>query len=291
MNHQRHFDRATRQSRLKTFVGFLKVVWTVIFVPKPNRGRIFRDVAKVLGSGSQPVQPPIEAELKAVRKVFGSQVAAENLPQLSGTELLGLMGVLMQFTCYDTRLWPYALTPFEQVERLYQQVLKASKQKPLTFSDQLHIALAQTNGDLPESLWLLMITNRLYARWLDTDVITGMPKFSEQEIYDRMLAWNRSLAACKLPQSAPFQDVAGDTYYCWTHVLSQVAYTVLPRHRTLLIRVEAFALRNGTRLNKQVAEKFSPQAVPSNHTVAAKYGNAIGELLAQLLEQCKATSK
>jgi hypothetical protein len=155
---------------------------------------------------------------------------------------------------------------------------------PLNFSEQLSIALEQTEGDLPEALWRLFITSRLYARWFDTNVIIGMPAPTRDEIMHRMQVWSRSLAACKTYGSCPDQDVSGDTYYCWTHALAKVLYTALPVRRTPFVRLEAYALQNGTKLNHGLAHKFKAQRLPSDHTVAAAYGNALGDALVQIMK-------
>src|SRR5690606_16124070 len=140
----------------------------------------------------------------------------------------------------------------------------------------LRISLRQTGGDLPEALWRLFITSRLYARWFDTSIIEGLPKFSRDEILERMLIWSQSMAGCKPYDSHSAQDVAGDVYYCWTHALAKVAFQAMPNRRTLFTRFASVALHYGTLLNHQLAHRYKPQRLPSNHTNAATYGNAIG---------------
>jgi hypothetical protein len=153
----------------------------------------------------------------------------------------------------------------------------------LSFAEQLQIAVKQTEGDLSEALWRLFITSRLYARWFDTSVILGLPEFTRAEVLDRMQVWSRSVAACKPYGTCADQDVSGDVYYCWTHALSKVAFGVLATRQTPITKFEALALRNVTRLNHRLAHKFKPQRLPSDHTAAAAYGNALGDVCAKML--------
>lgn len=259
---------------------------TLFFVPDHDSS-YYQNVAQQLRSVKQPIQPTLAPEVLTIRQVLVCAVHHSPPKLLSRARLLGLVGVFMQFTIHLPRLRPYYLTPFEDVERLYQACIKQGVSKCLTFSEQLEIALHQTSGDLPEALWRLFVTCRLYARWLDADLIVDMPAMTGEEIQKRMYAWSQSLAACKAADGCLDQDVSGDTYYCWTHALAKVVYQFLPAKRTLLVRLESDALHHGTLLNHGILHKFAPQRMPSNHYVAAAYGNAIGRECVAVLEEGK----
>ena len=276
-----HFTIPKEQSLLSTLLGVNTAIWSVVGVSKSanHDASIFVSVSEKLRSENQAAQPSLRAEIEEVRLELAGLSHHAAVPQLKGKELLALMGVLMQFTSRTARLRPYCMTPFLHTEALYQEVIEQGHTRPLSFSEQLAIALRQTNGDLPEALWRLFITARLYARWFDATIIADMPAFTRSEIIDRMCKWSRSVAACKPFGSCPDQDASGDVYYCWTHALAKVVYKTLADKQTPLTWLEALALQNGTRLNHSIAHKLAPQKVPSDHTVAAAYGNALGDVL------------
>jgi hypothetical protein len=276
-----HFTILKEQSLLSTLLGVNTAIWSVVGVSTSasHDDGIFVSVSEKLRSENQIDQPSLPAEIEAVRLVLAGLSHQATVPQLKGKELFALMGVLMQFTSHTARLRPYSITPFLHTETLYQEVIKQGHTRPLGLSEQLAIALRQTNGDLPEALWRLFITARLYARWSDAIVIADMPAFTRSEIIDRMCNWSRSVAACKPFNSCPDQDASGDVYYCWTHAIAKVIYKALAAKQTPLTWLEALALQNGTRLNRSIANKFAPQIVPSDHTIAAAYGNALGDVL------------
>lgn len=284
-NYDSHFAVPTEQSWLNTILGFGKASYTVFYVRAP----LTHKVAEQLRGSPQPIQPPLPDEVKAIRKILNSRATTTIRPRLKQKELLGLMGALMQFTSPVPKLRPFYQTPWADIDKLYIEIVKRGRKAPLGFADQLEIALKQTTGDLPEALWRLLITSRQHARWYDTEAITDMPAFAEDEIIDRMLAWSRSVKATKQFGSCPDQDTAGDTYYCWTHALARVAFRSLAAKQTALTRMEARALEHGTMLNHKLAHKVKRQGVPSDHTAAAIYGNKIGDVCVELLNQGQST--
>jgi len=279
-----HFEAPTNQSLPNTLRGVGKAAYTIFMVPEHDSST-YETVAKILRNDAQPTQLRVGEEVAVIRQRTRQRVREGLQPRLGAKELFGLMGVLMQFTSYLPRLRPYCQTPFSDVEALYKELVAHGRIKPLGFAAQLDLALKQTKGDLPEALWRLFITSRLYARWFDTSVITDIPKFTKDEVIERMLAWSRSVAACKPYGTCSDQDASGDTYYCWTHALAKVAFKALAAKQTPLTRLEAAALRNGTRLNHGLAHKFKPQRLKSDHTIAAEYGNAIGEACVAILDK------
>lgn len=272
-----------RNHALRILKGVGKAAYTLFYVPEHDYSKSC-DVSKMLESSPQPLQPSLETESMKVRDLLASPEITSST-KLDRIELLGLTGVLMQFTSYLPELRPDAETPFSHVESLYQAIVQAGEESPLDFSDQLEIALGQTEDDLPEALWRLFITSRLYARWYDTAIITDIPDMDREEIIKRMSLFSRSIAACKEYRVSDAQDTSGDMYYCWTHALGKVAYAVGASRNGIPERVGEQILHNGTTLMHKLAHRFKKQHLPSNHEVAAAYGNAIGQqCVARLLD-------
>jgi len=94
-----------------------------------------------------------------------------------------------------------------------------------------------------------------------------------------MEMFSYAVAACKPYGSCPDQDTAGDTYYCWTHALAKVLYKSYVPKLSPIASLEALALQHGTKLNHGLAHRYKAQRLKSDHTIAAAYGNAIGESL------------
>lgn len=273
------FEQPTMQTWRNTLIDFVRAAYTVFYVRAPIHSR----VAAQLRDKPQAVLSPLDAELSAVQRALSRADVGKPLPRLGQKELLGLMGVLMQFTAVLPRLQPYCRATYADIDALYQAVLRRGARQPLGLADQLTIALRQTDGDLPEALWRLFVASRLYARWYDEDAITGLPDLTEKEVIARMAAWSRAVKAIKPYGSCPDQDAAGDVYYAWTHALAKVAYGPLALQQTVLTRLEAKALEHGTMLNHKLAHKTRPQGVKSDHTMAAAYGNQIGDVCARVL--------
>ena len=273
------FESRTEQSWFNTVLGFAKASYTVFYV----RGPLHSLAAKKLKSTAQPTQASLKQEIETVKKVLKEKVNTKAHPKLDQKELLGLMGVLMQFTAVLPKLRPYCRVEYADVDRLYKEIVNRGAKKPLGFAEQLAIALDQAAGNLPEALWRLMVTSRQFARWYDSESIIDMPKITDTEAVKRMVRWSRSLRATKEFGSCPDQEVAGDTYYCWTHALSQLAYKSLPANKNFITRVELAALEHGTNLNHKLAHRVRAQSVPSDHTIAAEYGNTIGRLSVEVL--------
>jgi len=277
-----HFGTPLRQTWPKTISGLGRAIYTVFATPSVpgHDDSIYIDVAKGLRNQPIPLQPPFDEELIAISNAV--TMVSQSKRRLTNREMLGIMGVLMQFTSYIPTLLPYSMTPFEDTERLYEALVTHASKAPLDFSQQLTIALEQTSGNIIESLWRLFITARMYARWFDSGTIVGMPSFSRRKILNRMDTFSRSVAACKQYGTCPDQDSGGDTYYCWTHAFAKVLYKSYAPKISPIASLEAFALHNGTQLNHGLAHRYRPQRLKSDHTIAASYGNAIGEALLQL---------
>jgi hypothetical protein len=281
-----HFTIPPEQSYVSTLKGFFRAIYTVMFVPEHDKYIIHPEAAIELRNSPQPLHRSVYGEKEAILSVLEVSVKTRAMRPLSSRELLGFSGVLMQFTLYLPELRPYFFTSYKQVEQLYQACVATSAkyQKPLSFADQLEIALSQTDGDLYEALWRLLVCFRLYARWYDAGAIKGLPLFSRDEIILRMRTLAKAVAATKPHDAATDQDVLGDTYYCWTHALAKVVLAKPTTYQTLLSSILRLAIHHGTYLNHKIAHRITPQILKSDHTSAARYGNAIGKVSAVYMQ-------
>lgn len=281
---QNSFERPTGgQSVLNTLRGVNRATYTLFFAP--SHEKLHREVANLRTYEDQPLQPSIPSIMGSVRREVMQFADLSKKRHLRGKELTQLAGVLIQFTDYVPPLQFYAQTKYSQVESLYNEIVDRAEQTstPLTFSEQLGIALHQADGDLTESLWRLFITSRLYARWLDSNVVTDLPNYTHEEKLSRMMQWQKSLAACKTGGATERQDVSGDTYYVWTHALASVVYSALPEHDNRRTRLAAKTFEKGTKIMHNVVHRYNPQAIINDHSIAAQYGNAIGQVCANAL--------
>lgn len=276
------FERPGQHLPLEILGGVNRSVYT-LFVRPPHE-TLHAEVAELTKCESQPLQPSISNLLNIIGMETMSLVNPEMKRKIDDTELAQLAGVLIQFTDYVPTLQPYAETPYDQIDSIYNGIIDRAQQtsNPLSFAEQLDVALKQTNGDLPESLWRLFITSRLHARWLDGKAINGLPSFSHDEKVEKMTRWQRSLRACKTNEIG-FQDVSGDTYYVWTHALATVIFKALPARTTRITQYIARMFEHGTEIMQAIIHKVSPQEVANSHSIAAEYGNAIGKICADKL--------
>lgn len=279
-NKQTGYGKPDGKKYFKEIRGIQRAVHTLFRTPPHDT--LHRDVANRLLLETQPTQPPLTQTQYNIAEVVKNSADTEKITKLPVRKLKALGGILMQFTDYVPELQPYALTPHQHVEDLYENItdLAHKKGKPLAFADQLETALNQTDGDLPEALWRLFMTSRLYARWLDCDSITDIPPYTRDEKVNRMITWQRSLSACK--KDTP-QDGSGDTYYAWTHAYALVAYKLFPEHPNLRTRTAQKTFEKGTILMHTLVHNINPQTVVNDHRIAGEYGNAIGEVCSSAL--------
>lgn len=272
--------------RLSIVVGFGKAAYTLFNVPQHDGSKSL-EVARRLEHTPIPLQPELtETSIKIQNVLVSSSDPSLPRKKLGKVDLIGLTGVLMQFSSYYSNLRPYSMIPSQSIDNLYGDLVEAGKQgTPLDFSEQLEIALRQTTGDLPEALWRLFITTRLYSRWYDTAIIEGLEDYTQDEIVDRMIALSTSLRACKEFSNDYAQDAAGDAYYCWTHALAKVAFGALPEKIGKFEMLGGEVTANGTSLMHGLAHRLKKQNLPSDHTIAAGYGNMIGDICTTHLDQ------
>ncbi len=233
----------------------------------------------------QPLHPDsgiVAADTRAV--LSGHDVVLAGTPSFA--EKIANSAYMMQFTDYFLRDSdsPY-IARFNDVARLKSTVgtIAGEQGHPLSYSQQLDIALGQSDGDILGALKNLMLTSRHYARWLDSASLGGMPEMTPEQILTEMKEWRASILANKSGEEG-FQDPAGDTYYAWTHALAAVLFG---KDNKVRDRIGATVFRHGTNIMHKVVHTFNAQSVPNDHRVAAKYGNRIG---AVILEECQRKS-
>lgn len=228
----------------------------------------------------QPLHPSIDQTVERVRENVLPHVDLTRPLRTDRARLTHLGGVLIQFGDYIPKFHDTVSVPYENIINLHEAVTTRAKETgPLDYAEQLEVALENNDGDMVESLWQLFITSRLYARWLDAKMIDGVPNYSQDEKVALMLEWRNSIAACKEPMPGRAQDPNGDTYYTWTHTLAKAAFTLTPEKESSITRGAVRVFERGTDIMHKVVHTFNKQGVDSNHSVAAAYGNAIGQAI------------
>lgn len=276
-----HFEQNVDQTWLRTIYGIGRAAYTLFNVPDHDSS-LYEDLAKVLAAQPQPVHSPIDTEVAAVYAQAAALTDFEKLPRVNTKKLLGHMGLVMQFSSYLPTLRPFGQTPFEYIDDLYDGIVEAGSDTPIGYSEQLAIALRQSEGDLPEAIWRLFLTSRQHGRWFDEGLICNMPDFDRTTKMERMHTFAQSVLACKPHDKFPTQDVAGDTYYTWTHALGTLMFNSLAKQNQVT-KLGSATMHNGTNLMHSFAHKYKPQRLPSDHTIAATYGNSIGDALVDLV--------
>lgn len=274
VNTYTRFAQPTAIGWLPTITGTIQAVRTVIWTP-PHGERVIHDaVAKTLASHKQPLEKPLSEVLNSIARIV-SEGEATTWPCTSAKERLGLFAVMMQFTMYLPSIKCYFRADYRQIEVLYQAITTQGAKHPVGLDDQLRAAL-KIAGTLPEALWLLLTASRLYARWYDGEAFTHFPAVSQTKAKRLMSTWSTAIAALKPWSATSPQDPSGDMYYVWTHVFAKVLYGPMSPWWALDAYCYRAALHIGTWLNHTIAHRVSPQSINSNHTVAARYGNAVG---------------
>lgn len=257
--------------------GLGRSAFTLLITPPHEK------LHQVLEAGCMegPHQPLIESPEATSQKVHDTVLAHANLSfpkPVDTARLVNLSGLLIQFADYTPVVHNNVRVPYAKITDLQQAICeRAAENGPLGFAEQLQVALERTHGDLTEAMWRLVVTSRLNARWLDSKAIDGMPDMTAQEKVQHMRQWRAAIAACKPPQEGLPQDPSGDVYYAWTHAFAKYLFTLAPRRETRVTRAATAIFHHGTSLMHKVIHTFNKQGVESNHTIAANYGNLIGQ--------------
>lgn len=231
----------------------------------------------------QPLQPPSSLVQQQIRERLTGGFIEGLKPddKLTNNELIATAGILMQFTDYTQPTIPKLLARQDAAKinglREAFAATVAASQHPLSYADQFDIAMDLNKNNIPDSLSSLFIASRHYARWLDEPLVHSGITDDKQKI-QQMIEWRQAIAACK-PAGDSAQDPAGDTYYTWTHALARFTYQILPKHKTIGSRLASLVFHNGTSLMHGLVHAYNPQTVPNDHSIAADYGNAIGQTI------------
>lgn len=279
-----HFERQTHQSWRATVLGVGRAAYTLFNVPDHDSS-LYEELATILNSTPQPLVHSIDDEVRGVVKIVSNLAEYEKLPSLGRKDIFGHVGIFMQFTSYLPRLRPFGMTPFTHLSRLHESIVQQGSKTPLGFAQQLEIALNQTQGDLPEAIWRLFLMSRQYGRWFDSGMIPDMPDYSRDEKLELMRTFAVSVRACKPFDQEGAQDSAGDAYYTWTHALGTFVFSALARRQTPTVKLGKHVIQNGTNLMHNLAHRYKAQRLPSDHSIAAQYGNAIGDCIVDVVNQ------
>lgn len=264
-------------------IGYLGKSALTLFITPPHK-MLHKDIESLAIDHElyQPSQAPIDETRQAVYSTLEHAGIVQVDNRLSKSQLIHLCGILIQFTNHvgDTDL----SYDYDKIAALKDRFAKhAEAFGPLAFDSQLAISLEETDNDLIESLWLLFITSRHYARWLDSAIIPEHNQSDDTRLSEMMM-WRQAIAACKNPEPGQPQDPAGDNYYAWTHALAKVIISTHPQGSTLAGQLASQVFENGTTIMHSLVHFCNKQAVPNSHSVAADYGNVIGESINQFLD-------
>lgn len=284
----RGFFENPPDERLCTAVrGLGRAVRTIVFVP-PHSEVINVSMKAMRLAEPLPQQPPIAEVQRTIYEDLSRHINANSRRPVSGSQLVRLSGVLIQFSDHVPQLTAATKTPYSHVESLYDEVVQraAALRHPLTFTEQLGISLLQNKGDLQNSLWQLFIASRYYARRRDGQSLSGVPTLDDRTKLESMVTWQQSLAACVPYEINGYQDAAGDTYYAWTHALAKFAFAALPQQPGPHTHAAERIFEHGTTIMQAFVNRFYKEgsgATARNHAKAAAYGNAIGQACVDVL--------
>lgn len=264
---------------LTTALGYAAMsVYTLLRTPPHET--YHRTMEEELQDPPQPLQPNLEMTEATVRMVMNRYPIVLQEAPTPLVEKITESAYMMQFTDHFLQKSANArLFSYEDMKRLKNKVVDQARQQeyPLSYGQQLDVALELTDGDIIKALTQLCYTSRQYARWLDSTSIEGLPDMTPDQILTEMKDWRTAVLANK-PNTDDFQDPAGDTYYAWTHALAAVLFG---KDTALHDRIGTRLFRRGTDIMHTIVHTLNAQSVPNDHRIAAKYGNRIGEIIVE----------
>lgn len=259
-----------------------RVGLTTLSFGVPPKEHLYRTVRAEYSPNEEPIKlnPSVDATINEIDSILSQYEPQSQADLLSTEQLSWFVGTMYQFS--DRNGLSKAMsTPYKIVQDLHDAIVDQGTVSPVVFSDQLKIAL-ENAPNVPAAVWNLFLTSRQLARMRDGAAIAGFPDFSKEEKLEQMKQWERSVAAVKPPDETGYQDAAGDTYYVWTHALARIIYRGLPEKRNPLTRGYETAFWYGSHVmtsSYYLLGRFSVLGTQSNHLVASRYGNAIGDKL------------
>ncbi len=254
-----------------------KAAYTLFFIPRHER--IYREIAADTHNTPLPPELELQPDISSVCREIDDSLTRRQ-PQrgqlLGKHEQIALSAQLIQFSDHLVTIPDHLKLPYRRLEYFFEAttVRRQELEHRLSFGDQLDLALDHTDNSLDEALYLLVMSSRMYARWLDSASLTDMPHYDHAARKDMMIRWQDALQTCK--NDGNYHDTAGDTYYAWTHAYAQYVFRCLSRTPFKLDPQLQHVFANGTTIMQTCVNAFTPRGVMSNHDIAAEYGNAIG---------------
>jgi hypothetical protein len=256
-----------------------------IIPPKELPCRKIRHEYKIYDRAPNRMQPDLDDVLSNVSQTLAA-ADVSSTPKLDNVQLTRFIGTMLQFSDRTPTIRSAMVTPYDDVREIYDYTVETARESgPVAYDQQFAFAMTQTD-DVPTALWNLFLTSRQFARWRDSGSIAGLPEYTAEQKLDRMRSWYQSIGACKAPDQNGYQDVAGDAYYVWTHALARTIYDALPARASPLSEFYTASFTQGSRI-MSVSHKLGVVSVIgtlSDHTPAARYGNAIGQLCADTVK-------
>lgn len=244
----------------------------------PGHQLYHKELELSLASDPIPLQPDLDQTEQGIKEVLeDKEIRRGKSGELS--KKLMQTAYLIQFIDHFT-IDPNQtdlVTDLTDITSLKDDFLNRSAEldRPLTFAEQLELSLELKEGNLSDSLTLLWLASRQYARWYDTSIIPGSSELTKEEVLHEMMQWRSTLLACKPWQQDRVQDPSGDTYYAWTHALAQVIFGVDSSPGDVVARA---IFRQGTNIMRSTIHALGRQDLRSDHRTAATYGNLMGKL-------------
>lgn len=272
-------ERTLPVSVLIKMLGHLAIhVYEHLPVARNQAMPLFGQIEQELASFPQPLHPDIPAIAENIHDLLVERSVAPP-DNLSFSNKFTRSTRMIQFTDRLTNA-DNAFFQYSSMKILKDHFVdRAEKQAyPLSFDQQLTIALDVSNNNITGALTKLWLASRHYARWLDSVSILNLPDFTPEEMMQEMKEWRGAILACKNADSKNFQDTAGDSYYAWTHARARVMFGI---DSSLPDRIGKLIFQHGTTIN---THRLIEQSIPSDHRVAAKYGNAIGDAILRALK-------
>lgn len=243
----------------------------------PEHERLYRIIASEQKGQILPIHHSIDNVINGLNSTVLVKVQSAGTG-LDNPELLYKMGYFMQFSDHFKDIPGQYKTNYQNISAVFDafsSIYQKSNQ-PISLDQQLNIVLELCNYDLSEALWLAWLSSRFYSRWLDSGLVVGIESFSPERKLEIMKNWQKMLLGFKVAtDGTDYHDASGDTYYAWTHAISNYYCTVLSN--TNLAKISGKIFKNGTNIMQTCVNSLSPRGIVSEHDIASRYGNAVGD--------------
>ena len=253
-----------------------RAIGTLLFTPPHER--LYRHLKQDDEQSSVivPIHSDIPVTIAEIEPVLAR--VRQQGERRSSAQLGRLAALLMQFGNHFHDVPEELHIEYETVQNLHDRIVQQATDsgRRLTLGGQLGVSLDQTEGNLAQSLHTLFVTSRFYARWLDETTIQNIPEINTEQRLILMRDWQASLMGFKEGRDE-YHDTAGDTYYAWTHAYAGYVFEGLPERRSAASELGRVAFEHGTFIMQTCVNNLNPRGIISDHTVAARYGNAVAK--------------